>query len=832
MKAFLSHFSGDKAIVGEVANYLGRWFAVYDIYSFEDGKDFHDSITQNLFLSDVFVLFLSKKTLSRDYVKDEITQAESLFSERGIKDILLFAIESDFDLDFLPSWLKTKKIHFTSNYKTMARAIIDSLSNIQTSRMTTRIIGRDNDISNIEDLIFPLSLYEAPKCLFIYGLEGIGRKKISSEISLSKLKYARSVVMDIENSDTPIEIAYKLISLVGKAEKEVEKIYRELKDKGLDYARVIIEQILSEIEISRECLVFLDRGGMINQDGTISSITQDIIEIVNSIKGIFCFFITTRKPRGTEKFVVTTYPLRELTNKNMSKLLGILAKDNDIILSEQSNIELTDFLGGFPPAAYQAIYLAKNYGIDMLSPDKKKIVNFRTSFFLNYIEEMNQTEQAVKILRLLAFYSPLPSRVIGAMYSLTSDVLQDLLAELIDTSLIIFSEDGFYSIATPITEAVYRSYGMLEKDEHGKVDKLMKEVINEIDSNLPSFLSLCRLSARASFYSNNEISSSVVMFHSDYVNVADVLYKDGDYDKVIQICLDVLKESKADYDAWSLLIRSYIQRSKFNEADKAIEKISVYAQPKDIFFFKGFRNRKSEDTLTAIHYYEKALSLGHGGKAINRELAQCYLMVDPKKAEYYILKALAVAPDDPFNLELLAKISTKNNDKQKAYDALDKLREVDKFGYYEHRCSTVALHFGEYEKAKSLAIEALKKSKKPTFGMIVQMIQCYIAFNEAGDAQDFLDILRSKFKGRLVDIQSTIQCKILNIQEKFEESYSFFQKINNKQSPYSVNILREILQGLISKNIVIDGHDSEYFSKQLESLGGDDSNWSIIDIID
>lgn len=248
MKAFLSHYSGDKHLVQEVANYLGRWFTIYDVYAFNDGKDFRESIANNLFLSDVFVLLLSKKTLLRDYVKEEIEKAESLFSNKGIKDILLFAIDNDFDVDSLPKWLKEKKVHFTTNYKVISRAIIDSLSNIQTSRMTTRIIGRDNDISNIEDLIFPISQYSTPKYIFIYGLEGIGRKKISSEIALSKLKYAHSVVIDIENSDTSIEIAYKLISLTGKAEKEIKKSYKNLKYTGLPFAKSKIKDILSEID--------------------------------------------------------------------------------------------------------------------------------------------------------------------------------------------------------------------------------------------------------------------------------------------------------------------------------------------------------------------------------------------------------------------------------------------------------------------------------------------------------------------------------------------------------------------------------------------------------
>ena len=94
MKAFLSHYSGDKGIVEKVANYLGRERVNYDAYCFENGKEFSDSIKQHLLDTDIFVLFISQKTLQREYVIEEIAIAEQYFKDKKIQHVFTYIIDS------------------------------------------------------------------------------------------------------------------------------------------------------------------------------------------------------------------------------------------------------------------------------------------------------------------------------------------------------------------------------------------------------------------------------------------------------------------------------------------------------------------------------------------------------------------------------------------------------------------------------------------------------------------------------------------------------------------------------------------------------------------
>jgi hypothetical protein len=85
-RAFLSHSSSDKDIVGQVAIHLGRAAVIFDAFEFKVGDDFRDAILAGLERSDIFVLFASRKALTSDWVKLEInTASEALTLQVGFR---------------------------------------------------------------------------------------------------------------------------------------------------------------------------------------------------------------------------------------------------------------------------------------------------------------------------------------------------------------------------------------------------------------------------------------------------------------------------------------------------------------------------------------------------------------------------------------------------------------------------------------------------------------------------------------------------------------------------------------------------------------------------
>ena len=76
MRVFLSHSSSDKkSYVDHVARKLGDR-AVIDSFNFEAGMKTLDEIYRTMESSDIFVLFISNKSLDSEWVKTEISNGK------------------------------------------------------------------------------------------------------------------------------------------------------------------------------------------------------------------------------------------------------------------------------------------------------------------------------------------------------------------------------------------------------------------------------------------------------------------------------------------------------------------------------------------------------------------------------------------------------------------------------------------------------------------------------------------------------------------------------------------------------------------------------------
>lgn len=105
-RAFLSHSSRDKNLVGKIAKVMGDK-CVYDSMTFEPGMPILSEILDGMSQSEVFVLFISESSLSSDWVKKEISNAKEMSAD-NIKRILPIIIDKTIKHDDkrIPDWLK------------------------------------------------------------------------------------------------------------------------------------------------------------------------------------------------------------------------------------------------------------------------------------------------------------------------------------------------------------------------------------------------------------------------------------------------------------------------------------------------------------------------------------------------------------------------------------------------------------------------------------------------------------------------------------------------------------------------------------------------------
>src|SRR5437867_1657466 len=104
-KAFLSHSSSDKSIVGRVFRDLGTANALYDEATFEFGERSAAEIYKGIYNADLFVLFVSKSSIESSWVQSEIANSQQKLSAGRLKKVLVFFLD-DTPPDRLPPWLR------------------------------------------------------------------------------------------------------------------------------------------------------------------------------------------------------------------------------------------------------------------------------------------------------------------------------------------------------------------------------------------------------------------------------------------------------------------------------------------------------------------------------------------------------------------------------------------------------------------------------------------------------------------------------------------------------------------------------------------------------
>src|ERR1017187_6106693 len=108
-KAFLCHSSADKKYVEDVARKLGRSKIIYDVISFEAGKDFRAEILKHLDEAALFVFFASRNSLDSAWCRFEIREAEFRSVASGIEGQLTIIIDPTITHNDLPAWMRVTK---------------------------------------------------------------------------------------------------------------------------------------------------------------------------------------------------------------------------------------------------------------------------------------------------------------------------------------------------------------------------------------------------------------------------------------------------------------------------------------------------------------------------------------------------------------------------------------------------------------------------------------------------------------------------------------------------------------------------------------------------
>lgn len=218
LRAFLSHSHSDKPFVEEVATQLGRAAVVYDKFEFSTGDDLKRAILKGIEQSEFFVLFASKSALGRDWVKFEIGEAEKAVAVRSLSGALTYIIEPDLSLGEIPEWMKATLVTRQSSPTLVAKDIRRVLAARLAERRPRYFVGRQNESQEALEILTSFSDPQYRPPLFVFGLNGIGRRSLVQDVGRNSLSYPKTLEIGLREGDLLPELLLRLSTALARQE--------------------------------------------------------------------------------------------------------------------------------------------------------------------------------------------------------------------------------------------------------------------------------------------------------------------------------------------------------------------------------------------------------------------------------------------------------------------------------------------------------------------------------------------------------------------------------------------------------------------------------------
>jgi tetratricopeptide (TPR) repeat protein len=817
IKAFLSHSTADKQFVRSVAEHLGRQFCLVDEQAFDSAETFKASIEKHLDQAAVFVLFASSASIKSTWVDFEINEAAHRAIERTIARSLVIIIDSAIDHTALPPWLRRAKVIRTNVPKFAAREIRQHIDDLLRIEQHQFFEGRTEDLSRFQKLITPLD-QPPPRVIAVQGLPSIGRRTFLSVAVRVALSFGRVVVIPVAEGDSLADIAIRIAnelepySTRSGFEAIIESIKRSTTKELLD--RIVAD--LRAATANREMPALYDEGGLLTADGLCTTQVQSIISAVRKDPLLYLCLIAARKPAPD----IPTQRLDPLSNDDIRRLLARIGVNRSppMMLEAHEIAELADYINGYPPSAHYAVSLASDYGIRAVLADKNRLVDFRTGAFIRFLRQRKLTDADRLVLSVLARYSPMPLEALHPVVKLDERVVAQRLMTLIDHSLVVVGQNGLYSIADPIADAVLREF--VYPVDHKAMFESLEALIADPDLNMPR-LSLYRMLFRAGAMAGLDTST---LFHlsSDLVRIAERFYHQRDYPRAIEYGRLAVRERPDSLTARDYLIRALAQESQWDDALSELNQYEKMAPVRDSHYLKGFIERKRGKLRPAIRHYLDAEKAGRTGVAIQREIAYTYyLNNDLAAAKRYLASALA-GKDNRIALDLAIQIAAREKNESEARAALVRLEALEKEAFFKHRLSTVELRFGNLPAALSAARDAVASSRneRPTFGMLAQLATCQIYSGQFDGAERTIGELEVRYKHQRIDVRLGLSCRLEIARGCHAKALQIFANIVDGSGPVYRAMRRDALVGELATSALPDETRVAY-QKEVDSLNSE-----------
>ncbi|WP_291145931.1 toll/interleukin-1 receptor domain-containing protein [Flavobacterium sp. UBA7680] len=743
-KAFLSHSSIDKKrYVSIVHKYLGQSKCIYDEVSFEEGMKNYEEILSGLDRSDLFVLFISNDSLDSEWVQKEILNSYDKLKKGELQRIFPIIIDENITYKDhrIPDWMRKEyNIQYISRPKLAARRINQRLIEISwqyhplVKEKNNLFVGRNQQISEFEERFDSFDL-NAPNCVFVCGLEKIGRKSFNKKAlikcSIIKESYEfTKISLDINESVE--DFILKLYDLGFSEEIDI----KNLMFKTIDEKLSLINQLLIDINKAKEIIQVIDNGCIVSPSGELADWFDSIINSFTEHDDYLYFNIISKyrfyKAYNLNKKIYHIN-LSELDPKERIGLLKRYANLFEIVLDEEAIDIFKNTLQGFPEQIFYCIDIIRAQGINYLKENSYLIVEYNTEKVKELIKQYEENTESLNLLLLLSEFDFISIDFLNEFISLSENYI-GLIKEFIINGICehLGASKEYIRLNDGIRDYISRTRTSMPREFKDIIKKHTEAFVNSIeesDNDLSEVVYTIRNSLKNGIAVPNEY-----LIPSHFLKTINELYDKGKkYHTIIELADRVL-ENSTFMDKHILNEITYmlcLSLARIGSSDRFFKEVGNLKK-EDRYYLLGFYFRLSGNIGLAKENIEKFLNIKKNSIKGRRELVQIYIDIeDFENAFSYAKEIYDYEKLNPYNIlayiRCLFKVKT-DNYKLTIEELINDLKlintDISNEMYYSVKAEYISTFENDRDTALAIIDECIGRFPDTPFPLLTKIEIC------------------------------------------------------------------------------------------------------------
>lgn len=629
IKVFLSHSWEQKKFILQIADLVGRDFAIVDNFEFEPAKPIWDEIQKSLDYTNIFVFLASKESLESEWCQKELETAREL-EDQGKLIFCAYLIDKSITVDDfgdnVKTWVKKWLVKTYTSAPLLARAITKRINEelwVRYPEALPRLrtfAGRGDEMSEIQTLLLKENLSKI-RALIVSGFQNVGRKTILRKVITDGIQKA------FHPSYEPIRVSLTSNSSIDAFIQQLNKITQLYSDKEIleisQSAALSLDaavDLLNKIADSNERIIIADDRCIVTPQGMFVDWFVDLVQS-DALAPLVHFFIASRiRPKNTAVRKVGCIREYSLSPMSLEKERLLFNQYCDVISYQANEKEINPLLlqlNGYPEQVLDLADTLKEGGLIAANESIEDIAHRFDDNMYRTLSVFRGNENAMRLLVIMSHIGFASVDLLRKFYE--DDDFYTLMSEFSKYGLYENFGPGkeFVRLNTHLADFIDRYNIKLKREDEKAYKEKVREMIQNNESESED-LAVQLYTIREQLLDPRFSLSVHYMLPSVILQVVSELYYAEQNDSVVALSKRMLYDRESShYNSIERALRywmclAYCKLSSTKDVEKEFFTEVNNLQGYHKAFLKGFYFRCQQNFGRALSFYNNALEQSHG----------------------------------------------------------------------------------------------------------------------------------------------------------------------------------------------------------------------------